>query len=128
MDANPKIKTVYSFVAATIMLDLNTSMGNSMVQQIHPYACQNLRNGNPEFSRLYDQVERENTPHVLGTGMAASPEGFVEAFFAWLKSKSIKITDPNRKKKISVFSGDAKNPQTGLSFKWCVTIYFDMEQ
>ena len=127
MVTNPKIKTIYSFVAATIMLDLNTPTGKAMVQQMHPYACQNLRQGNPEFNRLYTQVERENTPRVLGTGMAASPNGFAEAFSAWLKSKGVNISDADRKKNISVFGGDAKNPQTGLSFKWSVLIYFDME-
>jgi hypothetical protein len=123
-----KIKTVYSFVAATIMLDLNTPMGKAMVQQIFPYACQNLRQGNPEFNRLYTQVERENTPHVQGTGMAASSEHFAEAFSAWLKSRGINITDADKKKKISVFGGDAQNPQNGLSFAWSVLIYFDIEE
>lgn len=122
-----KIKTVYSFVAATIMLDLNTPMGKAMVEQIFPFACQNLRQEKPEFDRLYSQVERENTPHVQGSGMAASSEGFVGAFSAWLKSRGINITDADRKKKISVFGGDAQNPQDGSSFKWSVLIYFDME-
>ena len=126
MVTNPKIKTVYSFVAATIMLDLNTPMGKAMVQQMHPYACQNLRQGNPEFNQLYSQVERENTPHVLGTGMAASPDGFAEAFTVWLASKGVSITAADRQKRISVFGGNAQNPQTGLSFKWGVLIYFDM--
>jgi hypothetical protein len=122
-----KIKGVYSFVAATIMLDLSTPMGNAMVQQILPYACQNLRQGNPEFNQLYSQVERENTPHVQGTGMSTSVEGFIGAFTSWLKSRGISIKDIDRKKKISVFSGDAQNPQNGLSFKWAVLIYFDLE-
>lgn len=123
-----KIKTVYSFVAATIMLDLNTPMGKAMVEQIHPYACQNLRQGNPEFNRLYSQVERENTPHVLGTGMATSSEGFHDAFSDWLKSTGVNITDADRKGWTAVFGGDAQNPQTGLSFKWGVLIYFDIEE
>jgi hypothetical protein len=122
-----KIKGVYSFVAATIMLDLSTPMGNAMVQQIFPYACQNLRQGNPEFNRLYSQVEKENTPHVQGTGMAASVEGFTAAFLSWLKSRGLNIKDVDKKKKICVFGGDAQNPQTGLSFKWAVLIYFDLE-
>ena len=91
MVSDPKIKTVYSFVAATIKLDLNTPMGKAMVQQIRPYACQQLRQGNPEFNRFYNQVEKENTPHVIGTGMAASSEHFAEAFSAWLKTKGIKF-------------------------------------
>ena len=123
-----KIKSVYSFVAATIMLDLNTPMGKAMVNQIHPYACQNLRQGNPEFNRLYSQVEKENTPHMLGTGMATSIEGFTDAFLDWLKSKGINIKDANRKRKICVFGGNAQNPQNGLSFKWSVLIYFDIEE
>lgn len=123
-----KIKTVYSFVAATIMFDLNTPMGNAIVEQIHPYACQELRQGSPEFNRLYSQVERENTPHVLGTGMATSSEGFADAFLHWLKSRSINIKATDRERKICIFSGDAQNPQTGLSFKWGVLIYFDIEK
>jgi hypothetical protein len=123
-----KIRTVYSFVAATIMLDLNTPMGKAMVQQIYPYACQNLRQGNPEFNRLYSQVERENTPHVLGTGMATSSEYFTAAFLDWLESSGINIKYTNRKRKICVFCGDAQDPQNGLSFKWGVLIYFDIEK
>ncbi|KPK04551.1 MAG: hypothetical protein AMJ56_17245 [Anaerolineae bacterium SG8_19] len=125
---NTKIKTVYSFVAATIMLDLNTPMGKAMVQQIFPYACQNLRQGNAEFNRLYNQVESENTPHVQGAGMAKSSKHFAEAFSVWLKSRGINITDSDKKKKISVFGGDAQNPQNGLSFQWGVLLYFDIEE
>ena len=128
MGANPaKIKTVYSFVAATIMLDLKTTMGKAMVQQIFPFACQNLRKGNPEFSRLYSQVERENTPHVQGTGMSASVEGQGEAFLHWIKSKGVDIHDAEKKRKICIFGGNAQNPQNGLSFAWGVLIYFDLE-
>lgn len=125
MVPNPaKIKTVYSFVAATIMLDVSTPMGKAMVDQIHPFACQSLRQENPEFNRLYSQVERENTPHVLGTGMATSPEGFSGAFLDWLKSEGTIIKDADRKDKIYVFGGDAQNPQNGRSFAWCVLFYF----
>ncbi len=122
-----KIKTVYSFVAATIMLDLNTPMGKAMVEQIFPFACQNLRQDKPEFDRLYSQVEREDPPHVQGTGMAAS-EDLTGAFLAWLNSRGIDINDDDKKKKISVFGGDAQNPQDGSSFKWCVYLYFDIEK
>ena len=122
----PSIKTVYSFIASTILLDLNSPMGKAMVQQIHPYACQNLQKNNREFKKLYRQVEKENTPHVLGTGMAASVDGFAEAFSTWLKSQGVNITDADRKGKTFVFGGDAQHPQTGLTFKWSVLIYFDL--
>ena len=125
--SSDRIKTVYSFVGATIMLDLNTPMGKAMVQQIFPYACQQLRQGNPEFNRLYSQVERENTPHIQGTGMAASSKHFAETFIAWLQSRGINISEADKKKKISVFGGDAQNPQNGLSFTWAVLFYFDLE-
>ena len=125
-----QIKTVYSFVGTTtIMLDLNTTTGKTMVQQIFPFACQKLRQGSPEFNRLYSQVERENTPHVQGTGMATSPKYFVDAFSYWLKSKGgIDIKDAGRKRKICVFCGNAQNPQNGCSFEWGVLIYFDIEK
>jgi len=60
--------------------------------------------------------------------MAASSEHFVEAFSVWLKARGINITDADKKKKISFFSGDAQNPQNGLSFTWCVLLYFDISE
>ena len=123
-----KIKTVYSFFVATIMVDPNTPMGNAIVEQAHPYACQQLRQGDPEFNRLYSQVERENTPHVLGTAMATSPEAAADSFNHWLKSKGIDIKATDRKGKFAIFSGDAQNPQTGLSFTFHVLMYFDFEK
>jgi len=128
MSHDSKIKTVYSFIASTIKLDLDTPAGEAIVQEIHPYACEKLRQENPEFDRLYSQVERENTPHMLGTGMATSPEGFAEAFSDWLKSKGVDIADADKEKKLSVFSGEAQDPESGLSFKWSVLFYFDIEE
>lgn len=122
-----KLKTVYSFIAATEMLDLETPRGKSMVEQIFPYACDQLRQENTEFEQLYLQVERENTPHVQGTGMASSSDGFLEAFSAWLGSAGIELA-ADREKKVSVFSGDAQMPEDGTSFSWCVLFYFDLEE
>jgi len=123
-----KIKTVYSFVGATIMLDLNTPMGKTIVQQIHPAVCQYLRQGNPEFNQLYSQVERENTAHVLGTGMSESTKGITDAYLDWLKSRGIDSKDKSKEGKHFVFSGDGKDPQNGLSFAFTVYIYFDFEE
>lgn len=129
MFLNPvKIRNVYSFVASTILLDLGTPSGEAMAGQLHSYACQKLQQGDSEFKRLYRRVEKEETPSMLGTGMSESVEGQGEAFLTWLKSKGIDATDQNKKKKIAIFSGDAQNPQTGLSFKWSVCIYFDMDK
>jgi len=122
-----KIKSLYSFIAATTVLDVKTPFGRALVDQVHPYACQNLRKGDAEFDRLYKQVEQENPVHVLGTGMATSSEGFGLAFEQWLKSHGIELADAGRKKKIAIFAGNAQDPRNGKSFGWCVFIYFDLE-
>lgn len=124
-----KIKKVYSFIGATILLDLATPMGKAIIQQIHPYACQQLSQGNSEFRQLYRQVEEENSPHELGTGTAESSEGISAAFLAWLKTRGINITDISQSGgKISVFGGNAQNPQNGKSFEWSAFFYFDIEK
>ncbi|MEW6241220.1 MAG: hypothetical protein AB1564_10480 [Chloroflexota bacterium] len=122
------IKTVYSFVAATTFLDLGTPFGKAVIQQIHPYAVQNMAQTNPAFKVLYEQVQAENSPHVLGSGAAPSPEGYVEAFLAWLGQKGVKIENVAAyvNSRIFVFGGDAQDPNTGKSFNWSVLIYFEM--
>ncbi len=121
-DGHISISKVYTFVAATILLDLDTPMGKAFVQQLVPFACQNLE-GNQEFSQLYAQVEKENTPVELGTGIYESNS--TDAFGKWLESKGKDINIKPGDGKISFFAGDAQNPQDGRSFKWCVFFYFD---
>jgi hypothetical protein len=122
------IKTVYSFVAATIPVDAAAPTGRALIEQLLPFVCQNLCQADPAFKQLYDQVETEDSPHVLGTGMAASPKGFAEAFVAWLSTRGIEIDDfgPLIGEKVFFFSGDARDPQDGSSFTWCVLFYFDI--
>ncbi|MEE8590809.1 MAG: hypothetical protein V3T35_05755 [Spirochaetia bacterium] len=129
MASTRTIKTVYSFIAATILIDAASPFGKALIGQLIPFATQNLSQSHPPFKQLYDQVERENTPHVLGTGMAASPEGFAGAFVSWLESMGVNIEDfnPLIGTEVFVFGGDAQNPQDGSSFAWSVSFYFDIE-
>jgi len=129
MASTRTIKTVYSFIAATILIDAASPFGKALIGQLIPFVTQNLNQSHPPFKQLYDQVERENTSHVLGTGMAASPEGFAGAFVSWLKSKGVNIEDfnPLIGTEVFVFGGDAQNPQDGSSFAWSVSFYFDIE-
>jgi hypothetical protein len=119
---------VYSFIASTIMLDSSSALGKSMLQQVPPYVYQNLKGSDSTFRELYDKVEKKNSPHIMGTGMARSIDDYPNAFLAWLKSKGVIINNiaPLMKKKIFVFSGDAKNPQNNKSYNWCMFIYFDI--
>ena len=123
-----KVKTVYSFIAATIFIDAASPFGEALSGQLYPFVSQNLNQTHPLFKQFYDQVERANTPHVMGTGMAASPEGFAGAFVSWLKSKGVNIGDfnPLIGTEVFVFGGDAQNPEDGNSFAWSVLFYFDI--
>jgi hypothetical protein len=129
MAKTKSINTVYSFIAATILIDAASPFGEALISQLYPFVTQNLNQTQPSFKRLYDQVERENTPHVMGTGMAASTAGFAGAFVSWLKSKGVNIEnfEPLIGKEIFVFGGDAQNPQDGSSFAWSVSFYFDLK-
>ncbi|MBN1267703.1 MAG: hypothetical protein JXA25_19585 [Anaerolineales bacterium] len=121
------IKTLYSFTAATIFIDPASDYGKAMISQLYPFVTQNLKQTEPAFKSLYELVEKENTPHILGTGMAASPSDFAGAFTAWLKTRGIIIKDfaPLIKKEVFIFSGNAQNPEDGSSFAWGVLFYFD---
>ena len=123
-----QVKTVYSFVVATVLLEPSSPMDNTMIRQIHPYACKSLCKTDPMFKNLYDQVQREGAPHLLGTGMAANSGGFSAAFLQWLKCQGVAITDvPSLiEKQIFLFAGTAQNPRDGNSFRWCVLFYFDI--
>ena len=122
------VKTVYSFIASTIMLDSSSQIGRALLQQIPPYVHQSLQGADSTFKKLYDKVQKENSPHMLGTGMASSSNGYAGAFLAWLKSKGVNIVDiaPLLKKQIFLLAGDAMNPQNQQSFNWCMFIYFDI--
>ncbi len=120
-----KVKSVYSFVVATTtLLDLKTEIGKALYSQCHAFACQQLSGGDPEFKRLYEQVESEGTPHVMGSAVAGSAEAFAAAFTTWIEQQGLSLKDD--KKKIALHSGDAQNPMDGTAFKWCVFIYFDL--
>jgi hypothetical protein len=122
------IKKVYSFVSSTVLLDLSTPMGKAMVDQIHPYACQQLSAGDTEFRRLYAQVENENAPHELGTGVTKSSADFGPASLAWLKARGVHPSGGSDVgKQLFVFAGNAQHPQSGMSFAWAVSYYFDIE-
>jgi hypothetical protein len=122
------VKRVYSFIVSTIMVDSSSQMGMAMLKQIPPYVYQSLNGTDPTFKKLYDIVQKEDSPHMLGTGMAHSPDDYAAAFLAWLKTKGVNIinTAPLMKKQIFLFAGDAMNPQTNKSFNWCMFIYFDI--
>jgi len=126
--ATTRIKKVYSFIAATTVIDLATPIGNAMVEQIHTFACQQLSKGDLEFRRLYTQWGSENAPHEMGAGMAASSDYFADAFAAWLKARGIRTwAAADVGSKLFVFCGDAQDPQTAKPFSWGVSYYFDLE-
>jgi hypothetical protein len=123
------IHQVYSFIAANILLTASKPEDQQLIQRILAYASKNLSENKPNFKKLYEAVENENSPHLLGTGMAASPKVFSEAFTGWIKSRGISINDYASlvDKQIFILAGDATNPQNGQSFPWGVFIYFDLE-
>jgi len=128
--ASNNIKTVYSFIVSTIMLDSSTPIGDAMLKQIPPFVFQSLRGSDATFSKLFDQVQNENSPHIMGSGMASSRDQYGAAFLAWLKSRGVTITDiaPLVKKQIFLLAGDAMNPETQKSFNWCMFLYFDLDK
>ncbi len=111
-------------VATTPLLDLNSEIGKALYGRCHAFACQQLSAGDPEFKRLYDQVEREDSPHVMGSAVAGSAEAFAAAFPAWIEKQGLSLKDD--KKKTALHSGDAQNPMDGTAFRWCVFIYSDL--
>jgi hypothetical protein len=126
--ATTRIKKVYSFIAATTVIDLSTPIGKAMVEQIHAFACQQLSQGNLEFRRLYTQWGSENAPHEMGAGTAASSDYFAGTFAAWLRAKGIQTWDAaDVGSKLFVFCGDAQDPHTAKPFSWGMSYYFDLE-
>jgi hypothetical protein len=123
-----RVKTVYSFVATTAtLLDLKDNVGRAVANQIQQLACKEIGNKYPEFRVLYAQVEKENVPHMLGTGMAASPQHFTDAYASWIKSKLPHFvpTALLAGKNFFAWDGSALNPENRKEFKWAVDIYFD---
>ena len=98
-------------------VDVTTAMGKSNLQTIFAQACRDIRQKDPEFDRLYYQVERENTPHTLGTGHG-DPAVHAEGFHRWLKSNGV---DPTS-------DGAKVASTTGENFflsKWTIFFYFE---
>jgi hypothetical protein len=123
-----KVRKVYSFIIATTMLDVSNPIGNTIVKQIYPYACENLRNSKPEFKKLYDNVKKEHTENLIDSGMTLSSKDFASCFNSWLKTQGMFVDNFSSlvDKQAFVFAGDAQNPQDGSKFSWSVFIYFDI--
>ncbi|MBI3242350.1 MAG: hypothetical protein HYZ49_08665 [Chloroflexi bacterium] len=117
-----RIKRVYSFTSAAIPLDQATA------EQIDLYAWKNLLQENSTFEQLLNQAKKENSLITKGIGIAESSNDVAQAFSAWLQSLGIetKFLGFLAEKQVFIYSGNAQNPQNGGSFKWSVSVYFDI--
>lgn len=123
-----QIKTAYTFVATTaILLDLKAKAGTAAVHQLYQLACKEIGKKYAAFNSLHTQVKRDNVRHVVGTGMAASPDRFSGAFVDWMKAQTPHFgTAPVvGGRNLFAWTGSAKSLANRKEFKWAVSIYFD---
>jgi hypothetical protein len=118
-----RVKHAYLFVAATIPLDQRAA------QRLFPLAWQQLGKTDPNFKRLFDQVERRDGVLTMGAAKILNLANFTDTFQTWLGTRGVNCGDVESllNKQVFFFSSEERNPRGGNMYKWSVGVYFDIE-
>ncbi|MEI7554071.1 hypothetical protein [Candidatus Chlorohelix sp.] len=117
-----RVRHAYFFVAATTPLD------QQLAQRVFMMGSQQLRNSNPTFRNLFDQVEKKSNVLTIGAGRTPSIDNIEQTFQTWLQTRRITIKNIQSLYQQQIFFADGEDraPFGGGSYGWVAAVYFEL--
>ncbi|MDL2254500.1 hypothetical protein LJC49_10635, partial [Ruminococcaceae bacterium OttesenSCG-928-I18] len=123
----PLLRQMYSYIATTgFLIDPESEKGKVYANQIHPFACRQMRQLSPLFAQKYEEATKRGLPHTIGFGTSATKEGLNQSFKSWVTREGIFTGDLNAclNKTLFMKQGQVPDPVTGQDRDWTVYVYF----